>query len=82
MSYGDRAAEQYEKDQPSFYTPEQVKALTLGFAVGHAQAQGREGTTVEDWRAAKRWVSDAPTSDRDLEIREEMVLDADERRGD
>lgn len=69
MAWGDRAAEQYEQNQPTearIPTPEEHKlvkaALIRAYALGHAHARERVNPNTEDWRLARSWYGhgDAP----------------------
>lgn len=99
MAWGDAAAEQHEKDQPTevwIPTPEERKhsdaALVRAYALGHAHARDRVTPIAEDWLLARSWYGegDEPkakflkprTQFEVLEHLSEIVLDADERRGD
>ncbi len=72
MSWGDAAAEQWEKDQPSTYAPPEV--CSFCGAHGPEIGIGDDGMCINVYKCQER---------HDLrETPAETVLDADERRGD
>lgn len=86
MAWGDRAAEQHEKDQPTevrIPAPEERKhsdaALVRAYALGHAHSRHVLTPEARDWQCARRWFTDG---DAPREIPAEIVLDDAERRGD
>lgn len=62
MAWGEDAAEQYEKDQPSMASipkPEELKhsgeSLIRAYALGHAHGHHRLTPNEADWTCARNW---------------------------
>lgn len=71
MAWGDRAAEQYEKDQPS--TVRLPEVCSFCGASGEAVGIADDGLCINGYKCQERHDQ--------LETPAEIVLDADERRG-